>query len=559
MQHALTRKLARRVIALTLLVSPPDSREWAAAMAAELDHVEGSFEALSWSIGCFGTALKQLCISILSPGALAAETEGSMSKLAKISAIVLLIGSSLFLFAPTFQQGVKLTASSWHLSDDAWLSEMRKLGAQAEASHDARALAFVAMQLNDGGESDPRIGAKDHSLRDKFADEAVQWNAGLTWIYYPILSRDWSPEARDPNDARWSARLEAWNPNNAAVYAREASFYLPRGVTGVNPQAGRDLLANSPHWLDVMAKAFSATEYDSYVSRKSELDLKVSESYGIYDPARMLRGIAFYPIFENVNLELYAKNFLLKSGESLKAKGDLRGAKEEYWKVSHLAGLMQLRGDNDTESMIAADMQLAVGPSLEDVFRKSGDTSAASLVAYQTEMAQQAKTRVMTKYSPAKREAEYRPFDAWLVQSSLLGIVLSLLLILCSGIYLTTKRLLHHQSMGGASRLFAKGGRIATVLLFISALVMYFAYSPYATAFHVYLASSTPRDTFEELAKFGLLQSLPTFVFKWFLGRTFRVYFWYTIIAMGGAIIVWILCRQLSRTFHRSAPVQPVA
>lgn len=554
----LCRKAARALIAAAVWISPANMREWTTAMAAESEYIEGSFGALAWAAGCFATALKQLCISILSPSAFEIETEGAMSKFAKISAVVLVVGSALFLFAPTFRQGVKVTASSWHVSDDAWLSKMRKLGSEAEARHDARALAFVAMQINDAWESDPRIVAKDHTLRDKFADEAVQWDANLTWIYYPILSRDrWPDTRRDPNDARWTARLEAWDPNNAAVYAREASLYFPRGVTGLTPQSDRALLARSPEWLNAMDKGFSATKYDSYVARKSALDLNVSRSYGIYDPSHILRGIAFFSVNEPADFDLYAKDFLLKSGADLEAKGELLAAEKDYWKVSHLAEAIQLGSDNNLESMLAANLQLAAGPPLESIFRKNGDPSAADLVAYQTGLAQQMKSRLLAQYSPAKREAEYRPFNAWLVQLSLLGMAIALLLILCSGICFMASRALRYKKMEGASRFFVRGGIVATVLLFTSAVVMYFAYSPYATAFQTYLAGSTPGDTVGEWARFQQLQELPGWMFYWFVSAPARVDFWYTVIAVGAAIVVWILCRYLMRTFRHSAPMQP--
>lgn len=553
----LSRRVARALIAAAVWISPANMREWAAAMAAESEYIGSSFGALAWAAGCFGTALKQLCISTISPGALVTETEGNMGKFAKISAAVLIVASALFLFAPTFRQGVRLTASSWHPSDIAWLAKMRALGAKAEKNNDAQTLAFVALQLNGDWATNASSAATDRALRDRYANEAVKEQPHLTWIYYPILSRDRSPDTREPSDARWSARLQAWDPNNAAVYALEASFYFPRGVTGLNPQSDRTLLAGSPHWLNAMDKGFSATKYDSYVARKSALDLDVSRSHGIYDPGRILRGIAFYPVNEPADFDLYAKDFLLKSGADLEAKGDLRGAEQDYWKVAHLAEAIQLGSNNSLESMVAANLQLAAGPPLEGIFRNSGDVSAADLVAYQTDLAQQTKSSVLNSYSPAKREAEFRPFDAWLVQLSLLGMALSLLLILCSAIGLTGNRVLRSQETGAARRLFAKGGIVATVLLFVSAAVMYFAYSPYATAFQTYLAGSTPRDTFEELAKFQALQNLPVGIFYWFLSASFKLYFWYAVIAVGAAIVAWILCRHLRRTFHHSAPMQP--
>lgn len=551
MQPALIKNLARRLMALALLISPPNSHEWAAAMSAELDYVDGSFKALSWSIGCLGTALKRRCISILSPGLFGTETEGTMSKFAKVSAVALVVASALFLFAPTFQQGLKLTVASWHQSDSAWIAQMQKLGAKAEENHDAQALAFVAMQLNDDWEN-----ANDRTQRDKLADEAVQWNADLTWIYYPILSRDRAPYPPDANDARWTARLEAWDPNNACVYAREASFYVPHGVMNLNPQSDRALLANSPHWLRAMDKAFSEPKYDSYISRKTALDLDVSQRYGVNDPARMLPGIAFYPVFEGSNFELYAKDFLLKEGADFEAKGDLARAEQSYSKIAHLGELIQLQGDSDVDSLIGIQLQLIAGPKLQHIYEKTGNASAAKLVAYETALAQRTKADFLRKLSWT-RDAEFRPFEAWTVQLSLLAMAMSLALILCSLAYFLARALLKRKIT--PSPFFSRVGLGGTALLFASAIAMYFSFEPYAAAFRNYLASRNPAYAFEELARFGLLEDLPSEVIDWFLGRTFRVYFWYTVIAAGGAIVVWIVYRHFSRLFRHSAPVQPAA
>jgi hypothetical protein len=555
MPSPLSKKVARRVMALARFASPPESREWTTAMAAELEYVDGSWKALSWSLGCFGVALKQRCISIFSPHSFAVETEVRMSKFAKISAVALVAASALFLFAPTFQQGLKLTAASWHRSDPAWLAEMENLAHKAEANHDSQALAFVAMQLNDDWEAGPT--AKSRSLRDKFADEAVQANPQLTWLYYPLLSRDRWPYPPDAHDARWMARLQAWDTDNAAVYACEASFYWPHGITSLNAQSDRDLLASSPHWLSDMDKAFSQTEYDSYAARKTALDIEVLQRYGVNDPDRMLLGIAFYPIYESSKFDVYAENFLLKAGAGFEAKGDLRHAEEDYWKVWHMGTLIQLRDDNDIENMTAAGLQLAAGPPLERMFEKSGNASAASLVQYQTELAQQVKSRVRAKHIWAA--TGFHLLDAWVVQLSLVGMAISLPLILCCGVYFAARRVLGDSKKGGASRLFARCGFVGTAVLFTSAVAMYFGYAPYAAALQAYLAGSAPRDALTEFARFGVLQQLPAHLFLWLTGQAFRVYFWYTVIAVGAAIVAWILYRYLARTFRHSAPVPPSA
>lgn len=549
MQRTLTRNLARRLIALALFFSPADSREWTAAMAAELDYVDGSLKTLSWSIGCLGTALKQLCISILSQGAFGTETEGNMSKFAKISAVVLIVSSAVFLFAPTFRQGVKLTASSWHRSDAAWLSQMQKLGAEAEAKHDAQALAFAAMQINDDWES-----AKNRAQRDKFADKAVQWNADLTWIYYPILSRDRSPDARDPNDARWMTQLQSWAPDNAVVYTLEASYdHRADHALGWDSKADRRLLENSPEWRKSMEKAFSATNYDSYLSRKAELDREISQRHGLDDPSRLLFGIMDYPMPQFVNFHLYAKYFLLKEAADFEAKGDLNHAQEDYERVAHLGGLMQLDGSMDIEDMVGIRLQMSADPQIEAILEKSGNAPAAKLLAFQTNLQHALVTRFRARNNYAEFETRFETAGAYLLQLSLLGMAISIVLILCCAFYFAACRLARFCGTLHRRMVFARVGVAGTILLFVSSIGMYFGYSSYATAFRDYLSAPNARDAYSLLFRFVTLQALPPSMVDSFQ----RIYLWYAVIAAGVAIIGWILCRYLMRIFHHSAPVQP--
>lgn len=476
-----------------------------------------------------------------------------MTKTARTLLIAFAVASLLFLFAPTFRQALKVTAGSWRLSDSfsdsSWTKEMRSLGAKAEATHDAETLAFVAMQM--------RYDSENRAQRDKFADEAVQWNRQLTWIYFPLL-HDYAVDRGDPNDTRWLACLQTWDPNNAAVYAREASYYRPRGVTGLNPLSDRAVLASSPRWLSDMDKVFSATEYDSYLSRKAALDREVSQRHGLDDPNRMLFDMMFYPLFENFDFDLYAKDFLLKAGEDFEAKGDFGHAEENYWKVAHLGELIQLRGESDSNIFVSSELELSADPRLEAIFEKSANSSAAKLVAYQTALARQVKSRLLAKNRQDDERGDERFFDASILQLSLLVTTVSLILIVACGLYFVLRRVRSAKTVG-LSRAFSMGGILGAILLFTSAVVMYFGYAPYADAFRGYLATPDPLNARESLLRFWGLGKLPSGLYSWFNGLPFRLYFWYTVIAVGGATIAWIILRRVLRTFHPHAPVHPAA
>lgn len=557
MQRTFTNKLARRLMALAVVISPVGSQEWAAAMAAELDYVDGSFKALSWSIGCLGAALKQLCISILSPGSFGTETEGTMSKFAKISAIALVAASALFLFAPTFQQGLKLTVASWHPSDAAWFSKMRALGAKAEKDNDAQTLAFVAMQLNGDWEThnSSAAAAEDRVLRDKYANQAVKQQPQLMWIYCSLLNRDYLPGQSDPNDALWLAQLQKSDPDNAEVYAVEAAYYVPQHALGWNTVEDRALLVAAPRWLSIMAKAFDSTNYDSYISREVNLDRKVWLRKSLDDPNRLFSGMFGYRLWDFTNFNLYSKYFLLTAAADAEAKGDLRTAEDDYGKVARLGELMELHGDTDIQNLFGIGLQKSANQHIQVILEKSGNAPAANLLAFQAELEQEISHRIGAQITPAKLESRYQTTDAWLLQLSLLGMAISLALLLSCGGYFALRRVTGFARSRRVGAALARMGVAGTILLFASTVAMYFGYSPYAIAFREYLNASNARDAYSLLFRFATLEELPARLYYSFQG----VDFWYTVIATGGAILVWILYRYISRTFRHSAPVQPTA
>lgn len=545
MPRAWQKRLAQRVMALAVLIAPSSTREWALAMSAELEHVGGAWRTLSWALGCFGTVFRQLCFSVFSRGNLIDVREAAMSKFAKISALIAILGSALFLLAPQFRQALHVTAASWRQSDSAWLSQMRALGAKAEADHDAEALAFAAMHL--------RYDSKNRLQRDKFADLAVQWEPGLTWIYFALFSADVmsSPRNPDPNDDRWVNSLQAWDPRNAAPYALKAASSRPSNVFGWNSQANRALLAGSPEWLHDMDQVFASSTYDSYGARLADLERRVTQRHRLQEPRHILLDFAEYPVPELGNFLFYEKYFLLPAARDFEAKGDLSGAERTYEKVAHLGQVIELGAYADIERIVGVALQQSADAHLEAIFEKNGNAMAANLVAFQIASGQQANDLI--RANCFGQEAELDRVNAFLLQFSLIAIALSLVLIIWSCAYLAGRRLLARGHSTRTTALFARTGITAAAVLLASVMVMYFAYSPYATAFQSYLAASNPRDMHQSLLRFEILYELPSSFFYNFQ----QIYLWYTVVAAGGATIAWIVYRHIARTFR--TPAQPAA
>lgn len=217
---------------------------------------------------------------------------------------------------------------------------------------------------------------------------------------------------------------------------------------------------------------------------------------------------------------------------------------------------MQLRGNSDPTSFAASELELSAGPRLEAMLEKSGNSSAAKLVAYQTALAQQVKSRMMEKVRTDGLRSNLNVFDASVTQLSLLSTALSLLLIVSCGMYFVIRRIFGTKA-AGLKHVFSTVGVMGTALLFVSSIAMYFSYAPYADAFQRYLATADPLNARDSLLRFWGLGQLPFGLYSWFSGLTFKLYSWYAVIAVGAAIIVWILCRYLRRTFRHTAPMQP--
>lgn len=359
----------------------------------------------------------------------------------------------------------------------------------------------------------------------------------------------------DASFAHWLARLQAWDPNNAAIYALEGSYSRPQGLAGWNAKLDRNILANSPRWLNAMDKAYSATSYDTYLSRRTVLDRDVMRRYRLVEPDEMFMGIMSYPLMQFSELNLYEKDFLLHTGDDFESRGDFKHAEANYWKAERLGELIQLRGDTDFEKALATHMQLNAEPRLETAFEKIGDFTGAKLIAYQIAVLRQAKSRRIAQNRQDTWSRESRFFDASMVQLSLVVMGLSLLLIISWGGYFAVRRALRPTKAVRLDMFFLRTGILGAIFLFISSTAMYFSYAPYAKALETYLADPDPARTRDALLRFWALQNMPSSLLQTpFVG----IYFWCAVIAMGSAIIAWILVRHVLRVFHHGDPAPAV-
>src|SRR5258708_654806 len=212
MPVAYPRRIASLLLRFGIWIAPHDTLDWGHGMLSELNHVQGNWAALLWSLGSAGVLAKHALLSMIFPsrnrptipaGGDLFSKEGPMRKPAIAITAACVIASLLFFVAPVFRQAFGVSLLQWQVifkTDYFRLSpELQSIVKKAEQDHDAEALAFVAFRHPQSSE-----GAR-------LADEAVRLDPNLTWVYALVAVRGSSL----PEIDRWVPALERFDPQNA--------------------------------------------------------------------------------------------------------------------------------------------------------------------------------------------------------------------------------------------------------------------------------------------------------------------------------------------------------
>jgi hypothetical protein len=330
---AFSRSVAIALLRFAIWIAPHDTNDWGRGMLSELNHVEGNWSALIWSIGGAGVLAKHAIVAMVFPGShrrtvSAAselfEKEIPMRKTALAVIAPCVVASLLFFLAPTFRQAFRVSLAQWHdifhvhFDIDGQKSdpELQVFARRAEQNHDAEALAFAATRSTNESES------------ARLADQAIHLDPRLTWIYAIAAVRySWLPEID-----RWALALEQWDPQNALPYLITAEKIDIDQVDG--KKISHSVEEKPAAWKDAMEAAFRSAKLDTYSSQLKELNRRVLLRYRIDDPFQALDdhywyGVPSYAVWDSYR---YAKS-LIESANTLEAQGDRKRAREIYWSV----------------------------------------------------------------------------------------------------------------------------------------------------------------------------------------------------------------------------------
>ena len=528
MPHTALHQCSHWLLRFAQRHAPPEVREWGDAMIGELEAVQGSWQRVAWSAGATGVLLKESvrhslfirCSAGSEPAPRLFLPGGPMRKIPLWLSVIAVLTFAALLLAPSFRQALDVSVYCWTSAyDQPGMSERQwhALAERAHREHDAEMLAFLAIQLPLRPES------------RRVAEEAVQLNPKLTWVYFMLADRMGSgPEA----DA-WIHRLEAWDPTNATPYLLAAGqIASSRGE--VYP-SNMGWLDSDPRWLEAMESAFAAAKYDSYLAAHLDLERAMMRRRGSHLPLQVLAGISSHPPPQIYLMRRYA-GLLLQQGQKQEAAGRLRQAAQTLWRVERFARAMNLLSYWGIERANGAWMQLEAIERLQALAAKQGNREVGDLLALQGEqLRHQLQMRPATSF-------DWLSVLSW---NATVGQAASLALMICGAVLLAAGVLgligfLRRATMTtGTRRAIQAGSALSAAGFVLSSLALYLSYRPFAEIFARFAESSGTADL-DSLWAFWDLAEVP-FTFRDLYSPDFlKSYF---LLGVAGTILLVELVR----------------
>lgn len=469
------RRLATLFLRFAIWIAPHDTLDWGHAMLNELNHVEGNWSALIWSMGGAGVLAKHAILAVILPGSHRPSVSSASEIFSKeipmrkttLAVIASCVVASLLLFlAPVFRQAFRVSLAQWHdvfhvqralgyLRTD---PELNKLAKQAEQNHDPELLAFVAMREPNQSES------------VRLADEAVGLDPNLTWLYATVAVH-WSSF---PELDRWVPALQKFDPQNA----------LPYLITAEKIDVDQVVHESVPHrvedepaaWKDAMAGAFQSSKRDDYLDRRKEIDRRVLLHYRVDDPFQALADDCWYrlPSYGVADSSRYAR-LMIESGNSLEARGDYKGAAEKYLAVARFGQLME-----PTDRFFLSGEIKDAYRQLGTLAERNGNNTDAAFYASLSAHLDRAAEKQLASWRSISRGSAVSRWNALLVRLSGLALLFcGALLFVCAVGVMARRRSTRLSSLRPSSLTLVVGGSSAIGLLLASAVLLV-SYLPYS-------------------------------------------------------------------------------
>lgn len=314
---------------------PQERREWAEAMAAEVEGIESGWGAWRWALG---SALTLIRVAFAAAVRNEWQRGVTMSRVVVVACVLLV---AVLLFAtPVVRQGLSLVGESWSVGLSAPLNgatqrDVERVRADHRSQNDPQALAYLALNETDTRQADFLV------------TEAVGRDPKLGWVYAKLA-------VAHPGDRlapAWVERFQEYAGNNALaplLAAREIRLRTQRAQ-------GKEI---TPEWEAQMKAAFAAPEYNDYMRERLDLQRVIMRRYEVGSPISLLAVIfRFNPAND---IHLYADKLILEGNRS----GDL----SKYRAIIAFAQRLYLGASTDLEQNMAKQLlgrtMAILGPKL---------------------------------------------------------------------------------------------------------------------------------------------------------------------------------------------------
>jgi hypothetical protein len=551
---ALPRTIAIALLRFAIWIAPHDTLDWGHAMLNELNHVEGNWSALIWSLGGAGVLAKHAILAAILPGSHRRtvstaselfEKEGPMRK-PTLVVIASCIAASLLLFlAPVFRQAFQVSLAQWHeilhvgfdIDGQNADPELTALAKKAEQNHDGEALAFVAVRTSNQSES------------ARLADEAVHLDPKLTWIYALVAVRH--PEI--PAIDRWVPELQKFDSQNALPYLIAAEKIDIDQIK--TPDVHRPVDAQSPAWQAAMAAAFRSAKLDAYSDRLKQLDRGVVLRYRIDDPFQALEDPYLYglPSYGAWDSYRYAKS-LLESADTLESRGDRKGAGEIYLSVARFGQLLEPDGG----FFISREVKEAYKRLAASAAKDGNSAEAAFYAALTDHVEQVAEKQRATWRSRSLAGTSIPGWNAFLIRLAGLSMLFcgAVLAICALGVVVRARSVAF--SALRPSRLTLALAFTSAIGALLSSAVLFVSYWPYSQLLQRFVETGDDFHLSELSAFLGDTQVPLGSQFSmgpWYVGSQNVVfYFWFAVSILCALVLAIAVFRHFQTRPRASSP-----
>jgi hypothetical protein len=444
----------------------------------------------------------------------------------------------LFLAAPAFRQALAILPFPGH---DAMFSasrifsdrDLRRLEQSGDKAKYARALAFVALH-----------SPKEDDLRAvNAAEKAITLDPQLTWISAQVSHATYMIPGYDPHP--WVERLKAWDPQNAFPYLLEASANVhywepPWSKFSAATNGLRDALAAEPRWRGSMEKAFAAPRLDSYNAQAFALDRQVLQENGFDRPDILMVNTWSQPIADLHAIKLYAEVLLRVDGENAEKAGRPEEALAAYRTVAQFGEKLQASHAEliFMQDVLANRLQQEAYEKMIPLLRRQGRAQEAALAAAALAGFVQADP---VKHLPSFAAEGVAARSARVVLFS--GFFVALLAAVAAAWLLFLLVLKAKPNLSRVLNRLSSALCFAPPLLLVACSVLFLAYYPYARPVAQYASAEDLRQGFAPLFEhaFGFMDL--QFSDVW-LVRMFWPSVWGAVIALGAALVLWVIARQ---------------